>query len=226
MPKLLNHPPKLAKNGDYAYVNHANKRIPMGRWGSSESEHNYRTFCASWTPEDPLNLALSGKPITVEKLTELFLADIEPTQSKKMILYYRTISEVLTTLYANISVEKFGPKELYIVQKYIWDLPKQYATSHVNKLMELARKMFYWGSRRSLVPESVIDNLRKIKPVNIHRGTYKTTKKKILNIPDDETLERMSPYLPPTIIAMVKIQKITGMQVKEILRIQTASSSA
>jgi len=46
MPKLKNRPPKLCKNGNYAFIRYQGKKISLGRWGSDESKQAYskKTF--------------------------------------------------------------------------------------------------------------------------------------------------------------------------------------
>ncbi len=65
MPKLKNHPPKLSKSGNYAYVYLNGERLSMGRYGSKEADQNYRRFIAEWASSSRTATLCPGKRVGV-----------------------------------------------------------------------------------------------------------------------------------------------------------------
>ncbi|HBT75390.1 MAG TPA: hypothetical protein DEB39_00355, partial [Planctomycetaceae bacterium] len=65
MPKLKNHPPKLSKSGNYAYVYLNGDRLSMGRYGSKEADQDYRRFIAEWASSSRTATLCPGKRASV-----------------------------------------------------------------------------------------------------------------------------------------------------------------
>ena len=116
MPKLRTRPPKLSKSGNYGYVYLNGERYPMGRWGASETDRNYRRFVAEWATVGSAGCFDPRNTVTVEKLVFAYLQFAEKNVDHRDFGHAKTVAQTIIDIYVGTPATEFGPKALAAVQ--------------------------------------------------------------------------------------------------------------
>ena len=191
MPKSSPIPP-IRKDRDYAYVRLAGRKIMLGKWGSPEAEKAYHRVIASWLT-NPATLVKSNELVVIDQLCLAFLQGRKHNPNDHG--NYRTAVEVLLSVYSGEPVESFDFSSLEIVRGQF--IRRDYCRNQVNKLTSMVRSIFYWGVPRKLVPASVTESIRQLKPLLKGQTAAKESIPR-QDVPD-EVVGRTLPYLLPTI---------------------------
>jgi integrase len=80
----------------------------------------------------------------------------------------------------------------------------------VNKRINTIRRMFKWGVSEELVPAAVYEALRSVD--GLRRGRTNARETPPVVPVDDNDVEKTLVYLPPTVAAMVRVQRLSGMR--------------
>ena len=117
--------------------------------------------------------------------------------------------------YASIAlfVGAFGPAELRACQDAM--IEANLSRTTVNARTRKLRRAFKWGVARSMVEPSVLHALQAVEAVRAGRKGVRDDHRDTSPI-DDATLERTVAELSPTVAAMVRVQRLTGMRPGEI----------
>ena len=110
----------------------------------------------------------------------------------------------------------FGPLLLASVQQLF--VKSGYSRTHCNKLTNFVRTIFNWGVGQELVPETVANALKYIRPLRKGQTTAPETTPRE-DVPD-EVVDRTLPFLPPTVAAMVQVQRLAVMRPNEVCRMK------
>ena len=88
--------------------------------------------------------------------------------------------------------------------------------SQINKQIGRIIRIFAWGVEEELVLPNIVAALREVKNLQCgEQGTHDNPPRQ--EVPD-EVVKQTLPFLSPTVGAMVKLQRITGMRPSEIYR--------
>jgi integrase len=87
--------------------------------------------------------------------------------------------------------------------------------SYINKQINRIRKMCAWATGEELVPLSSYQALTTVD--GLRAGRSQAREKPPVGPVDDATVERTLPRLSPTVAAMVRIQRLTGMRPQEVV---------
>jgi len=217
MPKLKNQMPKLCRNGKSAISWHDGKKIYHGVWGSPESDRNYKRFIAALL-ENPVILLRNDKEgdILVSELAAGFLKHIE---SKNMdtteVKHFKNAIEYLVELYGEFAVNDFSPKKLKACRSLMvrtGTLCRKFINKHTSRIV----RIFSWGTEEEFVNPSVVHALKEVKTLRRgEEGTHDNPPRK--EVPDD-VIRQTLPFLSPTVAAMVRLQRLTGMRPSEVYR--------
>jgi integrase len=93
--------------------------------------------------------------------------------------------------------------------------------SQINKHIGRIARIFTWGVEEEVVPSNIVHALQAVKDLRKgEQGTYDNPPRE--EVPDD-VVKRTLPFMSPTVAAMVKLQRLTGMRPSEIYRMTVGS---
>ncbi len=173
MPKLKNRPPKLCKNGNYAFVRYQGEKISLGRWGSDESKQAYARFITEIQNNPLPNLVVArsvarvSAPVNQEglisELAVLYLVHIKANniQHSDYSLCKTILEDFLLPLYADFPANSFSPKCLKHVRANMVSSGR-YCREQINKSIRRIIAMFSYGVEEELcLPQGYYKNNRK-----------------------------------------------------------------
>jgi len=215
MPKLTSRPPLYKQSGKYAVIYVNGKRVFLGLYGSPESHVAYARFLAEWQANPTFYLAKEERNITVRELAAAFLDHAKATQDKAGYGHYRTIVvDFLLKLYGDDTpADSFKPSFLKLVREDMIQ-SRRFNRNTINKYARRLASLFEWGVENELVLETTWRALKTVKflPVG-YPGTFEGKGREDVH---DAVIKATLPYTPPTIAAMVKLQRLTGMRPSEV----------
>lgn len=179
---------------------------------------------------EPLSTSARGISITVSQLCLEFLAAHYDFGNIKN---YKIISQHLINLYADLPVNSFGPIELQAVRTRIVEgrsrrkasLGQPVSRAYVNKLINLARRIFKWGvSQTYYAPENLIA-LRCVDALKLGHSEG-TIERAAVEAVSEDVIKATLPHLPPTVADMVRIQALTGMRPSELCEMRLSEIDA
>ena len=216
MPKLKNQYPKNCRDRNQSFSWYNGKRIYHGVWGSPDAEKNYKRFiaCLLESPVLPLLDDKTGDTL-VSELAAGFLNYVEIQQDKTEFQHFKRAIGFLIEFYGELAVNEFSPKKLKVCRNQMVKTGTM-CRSQINKQIGRIIRIFAWGVEEELVLPNIVSALREVKNLQSgEQGTHDNPpRKEVL----DEVVKRTLPFLSPTVAAMVKLQRITGMRPSEIYR--------
>ena len=218
MPKF-NRPPKYCKLNRYAVVYHHGKPIYLGLYGSPESKVAYARYVAEIQANPAFSPRKTEEHFTVSELTAAFLDHAKVNTDLVSYGHCRVvILEFLDKLFGgNYPVDTFKPSDLTLVRKEMIQSGR-YCRRTVNDHTRRIVRMFAWGVERDLVPEKTWRTLKAVK--SLRGGEEGTFDKEERQPVPDEVVRRTLPFMPPTLRAMVQLQRILGMRPNEIFKMR------
>jgi len=218
MPKQ-NKPHKYCKMGKYALVYHQGRKIYLGLYGTPESKAAYNRLLAE-LQANPTVVPLSNeeKQVTISELAAGFLEYAENSVNSTDYDHYRTALFFLLKLYGdNFPVDDFKPRCLKLVREEMVK-SRRFCRNTVNKYARFIVTIFAFGVENELVLETTWRALKVVKSLpKGHEGTFDHDERE--SVPDAVVI-RTLPYMPPTLRAMVKLQRILGMRPSEIIKMR------
>jgi integrase len=218
MPKLKNQPPKYSKAGKHAVVYYLGRRIYLGLHGSPESKVAYARFVAENRIETDIYLPKGKESVTVKDLVLSFLDHVKGTIALQNYGRHRTVVKELLKLYGDdTSADNFTPSCLKLFRQELVN-SKRLCRTMVNDYTRRVVFMFTWGVGEELVSPLTEAVLKAIKPLPAgYAGTFDYPERE--DVPDD-VIKRTLPFMPPTVAAMVKLQRYTGMRPSEVFNMR------
>ena len=214
MPKI-SRPPKYCKLNGYAVVYHCGKPHYLGRYGSPESKIAYSRFVAEVQANPTFFPIKEEKHVTVCELAAAFLDHVKANKGSTDYSVYRTIVlDFLDKLYGdNTSVENFKPSCLKLVRAEMIQ-SRRFCRNIVNRHTCRITSIFEWGVENELVKETTWRALKSVKSLpKGSPGTFDNGERQPVS---DDVIRRTLPFLPPTLRAMVIVQRLTGMRPSEV----------
>ena len=218
MPKQAK-PPKYCKMGKYAVVYRHDKKIYLGIYGSPESKVAYSRLVAEIQSTPGVILQKEEKAVTVRELTAAFLDHTEVNTDRTSYLHYRVIIlDFLDKFYGDDTpVENFTPRCLKLVREEMVKSGR-FCRRTVNDYTFRIVSIFGWGVENDLVLESTWRTLKVVKSLKKNAvGTFDNEEREPVS---DEIIRRTLPFMPPTLRAMVQLQRLLGMRPNEIFKMQ------
>ena len=212
MPKITTVP-QIKRDRDYAYVRSNGRKIQLGKWGTPEAEKAYKQFVKTWASNPTIAAIRPGEQVFIDQLCLAFLQARGNTNDHGN---YKTAIEVLLSVYSGKPVESFDFSALETVRKQF--IRCGYSRNHINKLTSMVRSIFYWGVPRKLVPTSVGESIRYLKP--LYEGEMDVPEQPPRQDVPDEVVRRTLPHLLPTVAAMVQVQRAACMRPSEVCRMK------
>jgi len=193
----------------------------LGVHGSAESHREYNRLISEWTARSNAKL-----PRTPERRDDLIV--------NELLLYYRDFAKTyyvkqgtpsgeqanldlamrpLAKLHGSTEVREFGPLELKVVREEM--IASGLARRTINQRINRIRRIFKWGVENALVPPTVLQGLQAVSPLKRGRSAAVETGP-ILAVPDAHVAAVVA-VLPPTLSAMVRLQRLTAMRPGELV---------
>jgi len=220
MPKLLNRPPKYSKLKKYAVVYLNGKTVYLGLYGSPESRKEYARIVAEKQSNPIFFLAVGEKDVTLDELGAAYLEYAEKQFDKSHYENYRMALGFALNLYGHQPVNEFSPLKLKTVRDEMVR-SRRFCRAVVNRYVSRIITALSWGVENELVESRTVHRLREVKA--LPKGTPGTFERKKCRAVPDDVVRRTLPFLPPTVAAMVQIQRLTGLRPSENLRSTTLS---
>ena len=219
MPKLKNKPPKYAKLKNYAVVYISGKIHYLGQYGSTESRSAYARLVAEYQPNAQFLLPKPDEGgVTVGELAAAFLDHAEATLKKPNYVHHRiAIGDFLLKLYGDVFVNDFKPSSLKLLREEMIK-SQRLCRKQINDYISRVVRVFSWGLEEELVKYETVAVLKAVKPLQEgYPGTHDHEDREEVT---DEVIKRTLPFMPPTLRAMVQIQRLTGCRPSEIFNMK------
>jgi integrase len=229
----------LHKPTGQAYVRLSGQTIYLGKYETAESKTRYRQLLAEFpTPESRKSFIPKSeadpKP-TVAELCARYWIFAKGYYSADELGVIRAASCPLNALYATLPAEQFGAIAMKAVRAYIIqegdrrrakklavglsvEQPQQrkpISRSYVNRLAGYIRRIFKWGVANELIPVTTYQTLLTVDGLRKGRtpGLKETKRVKPVAM---ATVEQTLPNLQPELVAVVRLQLLTGARPDEI----------
>jgi len=236
MPKLTdnkNPSYRLHRQSGQAVVTLNGRDILLGKYGTAASKAEYNRRISEWiavgrqTPPATANLSVAELIARYKTHVEAYYRrpDGTPTGEADNIRY---ALKPLRKLYGSTPAGEFSPLKLKTVRGAMID-PKTIAPDDtgkgwcrtlVNHNIHRVRALFAWAVENELVSPTVYHGLCAVKPLKMGR-TEARESKPVMPVAD-EIVTATLPYLSSTLVAMVKLQRLTGARPGEISGLRTA----
>ena len=219
MPKLKNRPPKYSKMNGQAVVYHNGRPHYLGRYGSPESKTAYARFVAEKQANPAFFPKKEESHVTVRGLAAAFLDHAEANFDYTEYSHYRIIVlDFLDKLYGDGTlVDSFKPRCLKLVRTEMIR-SRRFCRRVVNRYIHRIVSMFAWGVENELVLETTWRTLKVVK--SLRQGAEGTFDNEAREPVPDDVVRRTLPFMPPTLRAMVQLQRILGMRPCEIFKMR------
>ena len=217
MPKLKNKPPKYAKLKNYAVVYYHGKIHYLGLYGSDESRVAYARFVAESrvNPTFFLPKPSEGSGVAIRELAAAFLDHAQATLAPPNYNHYKiVVRDFLLKFYGDETlVDSFKPSSLKLLRSEMIQ-SRRFCRKMINDYMARTVRIFSWGVEEELVDANIPVALKAVKSLQPgHAGTFDNEERE--HVPD-EVIRRTLPFMPPTLAAMVQIQRLTGLRPGEV----------
>jgi hypothetical protein len=120
----------------------------------------------------------------------------------------------LRRLFGTTPAAEFGAKRLKLLREEMirLGLSRRYINDQVGRV----RRMFVWAASEELVPESIAGSLATVR--GLEAGRSKAREKPPVQAVPDEVVEVTLPHLPPVVADVVRVLRLSGARVGELLR--------
>jgi len=219
MPKLNNRPPKYCKMNGQAVVYSNGRPHYLGRHGSPESKVAYARFVSELQANPAFSPSKGEEHVNVSELTAAFLDYAKSSIDKISYGHCRVIIlDFLNKLYGDgTPVDDFKPSCLKLVREEMirsGRLSRKTINDHIRRLI----RIFAWGVENDMVQETVWNALKAVKLLSEgHPGTFENEERQPVS---DDVIRRTLPFMPPTVRAMVIVQRLTGCRPNEIFKMR------
>lgn len=207
--------PKYRRNPDgRAFIEYKRKRYYLGRYGTPESQDQYRAMVTQIMAEagTPAELTLSRDPELIE-LAEPYLDWASKYYSGDDFSPIRVMIEQVLGLYAYTPVSQFGPVKILAWQQ--WLVGKGYSRTTINKRLAQLKRWLKWLASRELIDASVLVAAQTVE--GLRAGKTTASNPEPVRPASMADVEATLPYLPPPVAAMVQIQYLCGMRPQDVI---------
>lgn len=181
-----------------------------GKHGSPESLRGYRRFLESLLGE---RQDFSPRDTSVAELMECWLLENEPDISAKNYHHYlQCAKEVIEAGLADSLTCDFGPRKLKEFVGFLVD--RGLARSTINQRISRLKCMFKWGVSEEMVPPDICHSLYSVRGM---KSGQTAAPDPVQRRPVDwSRVEELDGYLSQTVVAMCRLQWLTGMRSENI----------
>jgi integrase len=123
----------------------------------------------------------------------------------------------LRELYGLTRADAFGPLALECVRNKM--IEARLGRRVINQRIGCLKRLFKWASAKQLIPPPVYHGLLAVDGLRYGRSAAKENPP-VKPVPDGH-VDAVLPFLPPTLRAMVELQRLTGMRSGELVAMRT-----
>lgn len=210
VPKVRRHKPK-----NLAYVWLDGGRVYLGKWGSPEIEAKYDAVISEWI-SNGRRLPSGNSELTIAELVDLFEERAKGRYAssgpKGELAKVKRSHRPLVELYGATLARKFSAIRLERVRDtFIADgLGRLQIESYVRRII----RTFEFGVAREITTPEQLVLLRSLEPLRHGEAPDPVDVEPV----SDEDVDATLLHLPPTVRAMVEMQRLTGMRPGEVVQ--------
>lgn len=215
--------PKLCRRRDrnLAFIYDGTKKVYFGKWGEPETLQRYADY---------IDALINGVDAIVGERSEeriVTLADLVAAFVEAHGQYYvnrmgeqtgqlariQTAFQIPLRLFADLPVDEFGALKLQLCRQEMIDSDR-FSRTYLNTLVHCIRHVFQFGVANELVKPETLQSLKAVPAIKRGRTTLREAEP-IIPV-DANVVNATIAHLAPTLAAMVKLQRLTGMRPGEV----------
>lgn len=225
VPSYLHHKPT-----NRAYVRLRNpdgsrQTVYLGEYNSPESRKEYARILAGTLPvsdspaeclQPAANASVAELLLAYHKHAEDYYRD---RQTGRMSDYMVTVNlsiRALRSLYANLPVAEFRPRHLVAVRDSM--VSSGLSRKEVNRRIGVIKRAFKWAMGADLAPPDVFQRLAAVE--GLRAGRTAAPERDRIKPANPEHVAAAVEHLPPTVAAIVLLQRLTGARCGELCRLR------
>jgi integrase len=212
---------RLHKSSGQAVLTLSGHDFYLGPWNTPQSRAEYDRLVAEWLAN---GRRLPGTVVTTGSatVTEVILAFDKYAEERypasgRELENYRLALRPLRDLYGETAVSSFGPKSLKAVRQRMIDLG--WCRTVINRRLGRIKSVFRWAESEELVPASTYHALQTVR--GVPKGMPGVKESPPTEPAFWEHAEKIIPFCPRTVGAMLRLQWLTGMRSGEVRVMRT-----
>jgi integrase len=206
-------------------ANVAGRRLRLGP-DKAEAERRRQTAVGEWLLRGRSPRPAGG--VTVADLTTAYLRHCSDRHAaggldSRQFERIAVAANVVVRMYGPDRADGFGPLKLQAVRDELLRTaggrpPHQpLSRRYVNHLVGCLKTCWGWGARRELVPGGLVHGLREVKSLRRREGGREVPPRLPVS---PEVVAATLPHLPPTVAAMVRLQRLSGCRPQDVCRLR------
>ncbi|HEV2294521.1 MAG TPA: site-specific integrase [Tepidisphaeraceae bacterium] len=218
---------RVHKAKNLGYVRLDGRMVYLGKAGTEQSHDRYRRVVAEWLATGRVcqtaGANVEGRGATVAEVVEGFrrwarsyYVDARGRPSPGLGPL-EAAAKPLCALYGSTSAASFGPVALRAVRQVM--IESGLCRNVINQRVACVKRIFRWAVAEELAPPSIITALGAVDA--LRRGRSGARETQPVRPVHDCHVEAVLPFLPPTLRAMVRLQRLTGMRSGELCVLRT-----
>lgn len=225
MPKLNGKLPTYRRHrpSGQAVVTLSGKDFYLGPWNTKASRAEYDRLTAEWLAAGRnLPAQAVAADMTVSELVNRFRTHVsgyyrypDGTPTKEVALFKYALS-LLHRVYGHTLAKDFGPLAIQSLRQKM--VERGWSRLYVNQQVSRVKRMFRWAVAQELVSPSVLHGLQAVE--GLKRGRTDARESEPVKPVADAVVDATMPFLPPTVQAMVEVQRQTGMRPGEVCQLR------
>ena len=197
------------------------KPIYLGRYNSPESWEKYHRILAELAVAKsvPESADADEQPLTVNELFDAFWQygpEYYGDHAESTIYNYRPTLDAVRDLYGTLPAAEFSPKKLLALQQHL--IQKDQTRTYVNMQTSRIKRVWRWAVSRELLPASVYQAVSTVP--GIAKGRMNAKEGRRVRPVADDVVNATLEHLPPTLAAMVQVQRLTGARSGEVCKMR------
>ncbi len=160
---------------------------------------------------------LTGIEVTVAEIVARFMEHARKhyvkrgKQTSQVKAFEATLAPLLA-LFGKIPAREFGPKKLKAVRADM--IRKGWCRKSINRNVGRIRQVFKYAVQEELIRAETLNRLKALAPL-LHGRTEAVEAEPVVPV-SEETVEATIPHLPPMIVDMIRVHRLTGMRPGEV----------
>ena len=214
---------RIHKATKRAFIWWNKKRHYLGKAKSPESHEAYNRFVANiltsqgkYQPGPPDEPPVAKSKQTVGDLILAYFAHVKKLIHIDEYQCLRYSCRPLRALYEHTPINEFRPKMLKLVRKQM--IQDGLCRKTVNHRISRIKRMFKWGVAEEYVPATVYQALCTVE--GLKWGQTEAKESMGVSPVSDEDIEVIIPFLSPVVVAMIRLQRLTGLRPGEVCRMR------
>jgi len=208
---------------DRAFVELDGRRCYLGTYDSEASWEQYHRLLAEWKANGQ-RLPVPTEDLTVVELIARYWQHVteyyrraDGTETHEVNNMRQALRPV-KDLYGSSLVAEFGPLALKAVRESM--IERGWCRGNINRSVDRVRRMFRWAVEHELCSGETYHRLKAVP--GLRPGRSRAAERPAVTPVSDAIIEQTLKFLSPTVAAMVRLQRCTGMRPGEVCSMRTA----